>query len=205
MLPRDVVWYLAFAMAVVTVGTVFALSRRREHPKEFRAKDNPPHALQIVWAVVFLAPLTYPFFVVVAPALAYGTVLTFHLPRDEVLQLVGLGLWAAGGILVLWASRALGRFMTIQIAVAKDHELITIGPYARIRHPLYAGAIFLVAGLALTFLNLVLLMAAVLVIAIATYRARKEERLLASPEGFGAQYRQYMARTGRFLPSLRRA
>lgn len=204
--PRDLVWYLAFGMAAATVATLFVFSRRVDHPKEFRAQDNPPPVLQVVWPILFLGPLTYPFLVVVAPALAYESVVTLDIiPFGEVLQVAGLALWAVGGILVLWAGRALGRFMTVQIVVARDHELITIGPYARIRHPTYAGAIFLTTGVALAFLNAVLLAAAVFVVVVANYRARKEERLLASPEGFGAEYRQYMARTGRFLPTLRRA
>jgi protein-S-isoprenylcysteine O-methyltransferase Ste14 len=95
--------------------------------------------------------------------------------------------------------------MTIKIIVASDHELITAGPYARIRHPIYAGVIFLTAGTALVFLNVVLAAWTIPVLVVANYRARKEERLLSSPEGFGAQYRAYMARTGRFLPSMRRA
>jgi len=198
-------WYLAFGMAATTVASLFALSRRHEPLKQFRATDNPPQVLQVAWALLFLAPQSYSFFTVVAPRIAYGTVLTFSVPLDEVLQVAGLGIWAAGGLLVLWAGRALGRFMTIQIAVASDHELITIGPYARVRHPTYAGAMFLTLGVALVFLNVLLLAAAVIVIVLANYRARKEERLLASPEGFGAKYRQYMARTGRFLPRLRRA
>jgi protein-S-isoprenylcysteine O-methyltransferase Ste14 len=142
---------------------------------------------------------------ILAPAFAYETILTLAFPLDQVIQVVGLLMWAAGGLLVLSAGRALGRFMTIQIVVANDHELITMGPYARIRHPTYTGAILLTIGMALVFLNVLLMAAAALVVAVANYRARKEERLLASPEGFGAEYRQYMARTGRFLPSLRRA
>ncbi len=205
MFGRDLVWYLAFGMAAATVATILVFSRRVEHPKAFRAQDNPPRVLQVVWPLLFLGPQMYPFLMILAPVLMYENALMFSFRYDEVLQVVGLALWAVGGILVLWAGRALGRFMTIQIVVAKDHELITIGPYARIRHPTYAGAIFLTAGVALVFLNLVLLAAAVLVLGVANYRARKEERLLSSPEGFGAKYRQYMARTGRFLPSLRRA
>ena len=205
MFPRDLMWYIAFVMSAATVATIFVFSRRVEHPKEFRAQDNPPRSLQIVWPVSFLGPQLYPFLMVLAPALMYRTIVTLSFPYDEILQVVGFALWASGGVLILMAGRALGRFMTIQIAVAKDHQLITVGPYARIRHPTYSGAILLTAGVTLVFLNVVLLAAVVLVVAIATYRARKEERLLASPEGFGAEYRQYMARTGRFLPRLRRA
>jgi protein-S-isoprenylcysteine O-methyltransferase Ste14 len=204
-LSRDLTWYVAFVMAAATVATIFALSRRHEAPRQFRVEDSPPQALQVAWALLFLAPQLYSFFTVVAPAYAYRTVLTFSFPFDEAFQVAGLGVWVAGGLLVLWAGRALGRFMMIQIAVTSDHELITIGPYARIRHPTYTGAIFLTMGIALVFLNVALLAAAGLVVTLANYRAQKEERLLASPEGFGAKYRQYMARTGRFLPRPRRA
>jgi protein-S-isoprenylcysteine O-methyltransferase Ste14 len=202
---RDLVWYLAFGMAAATVATILVFSRRVEHPKAFRAQDNPPPVLQIMWPILFVGPQGYPFLMILAPAFAYETILTLSFPLDQVIQVVGLLVWVAGGLLVLSAGRALGRFMTIQIVVANDHELITMGPYARIRHPTYTGAILLTIGMALVFLNVLLMAAAPLVVAVANYRARKEERLLASPEGFGAEYRQYMARTGRFLPSLRRA
>lgn len=205
MLPRDVIWYVAFVMGAMTVVSLFAFRRRHEGPGEFRARDNPPQALQVLWPLLFLGSQAYPFLVVVAPTIAYGSAMTFPLPFDEVLQMFGLGLWATGGALVLWAGRTLGRFMTIQIAIAKDHELIMGGPYARIRHPTYTGVILLTVGVALVFLNILLMAAAVLVVAIASYRARKEERLLGSAEGFGPRYRQYMARTGRFLPTLRRS
>lgn len=192
-------------MGAATVASIFLFSRHQQAPTEFRLRDNPPRALQILWPILFLGPQMYPFLVVLAPSLAYGGALTLSLPFDEFLQFSGLGLWAAGGALVLWASRSLGRFMTIQIAVAKNHELVTVGPYAQIRHPTYTGAIFLTVGIALVFLNVLLLAAAVFVIGIANYRARKEEGLLASPEAFGARYLEYMAHTGRFLPRSRRA
>lgn len=188
-------------MGAATVASVFLLSRLHQAPPtEFRLKDNPPRALQILWPILFLGPQAYPFLVLLAPPFAYGGALTFRLPFDEVLQVSGLLLWATGGALLLWAQRTLGRFMTIQIAVAKDHELVTVGPYARIRHPTYTGAIFLTFGIALVFLNVLLLTSSVFVVGIANYRARKEERLLGSPEAFGAKYLEYMGRTGRFLP-----
>ena len=80
---------------------------------------------------------------------------------------------------------------------------MTSGPYARIRHPLYTAAMLTSLGAGLFFLNLAILGDFVVVVAFATYRARLEERLLSSPQGFGLQYRAYVARTGRFLPRLR--
>lgn len=204
-LDRDVVWYLAVAMAAATVVGLFAFSRVHGRPKEFRAVDNPPTALQVLWPLLILVPQAYPFFVVLAPAIAYGWPVPVSFPLDAVVQLAGLAMWAAGGLLVMWAGRALGRFMTVEIVVAKDHELVTAGPYARIRHPTYTGAMLLAAGVALVFLNVLLMATALMAVVVANYRARKEERLLASEAGFAGAYRQYMARTGRFLPALRRA
>ncbi len=207
MLESNLMWILAFLMSVAGVVAVIAFSRSGGagggRPREFRAQDNPPRVLQIVWPVVIFIYFAYPFAFVAAPGIAYGTALNFAFPFDEVAQVLGLLLWLAGGLLVMWSGRALGRFMIIQIAVAKDHELITAGPYARMRHPTYAGVMCVAVGSTLLFLSYALAVFAALAILIANYRARKEERLLASPDGFGGAYRAYMARTGRFLPSVR--
>jgi protein-S-isoprenylcysteine O-methyltransferase Ste14 len=57
---------------------------------------------------------------------------------------------------------------------------------------------------ALLFLNLLLAANFLATLTIATYRARQEEELLSSEDGFGSRYREYMERTGRFLPKLTR-
>ncbi len=137
------------------------------------------------------------------PSLVYETNLNIAFPFDTYVQGIGLAVWAVGGLLVVWSGRVLGRFMVVQIAVATDHRLVQEGPYGRIRHPTYAGAMAIAIGEALLFLSLPLAAIAVLIVIIANYRARKEERLLASPAGFGEAYGAYVMRTGRFLPRLR--
>ncbi|KAL6303662.1 hypothetical protein BKA93DRAFT_787307 [Sparassis latifolia] len=52
----------------------------------------------------------------------------------------------AGGLLRLWCYRALGRFFTYQLSVKHEHQLITVGPYAIVRHPSYTGMIMLAIG-----------------------------------------------------------
>ena len=197
--------FSGFLVAAV-FGTIALSLRRRSRgsrPLDFRAEDSPPSALQILWGLSFLVPtFIYPLAVVLAPSLTYGTALNFAFPFDAPFQLLGLALSAVGGGLILWSERTLGRFMVIRIGVARDHELITAGPYARVRHPTYAGVQLAVIGLTLAFLSDVLLAFAILAVILANYRAQKEEGLLASPVGFGERYRQYMARTGRFLPRL---
>lgn len=193
---------------LMTIAAVYGLLGMRHAPRhdrgrwEVRASDNPPAALQIAWPFLILAVSFSPIAVVVAPDLAYGAPLTVAFPLDSAVQVAGFLLWGAGGLLMLWSRRTLGRFMVLEIAVTKDHELVRTGPYARIRHPTYAGAMAMAVGVAVLFLNIVLVGVTILVVFLANYRARKEERLLASPEAFAETYRAY-ATTGRFLPRTR--
>jgi protein-S-isoprenylcysteine O-methyltransferase Ste14 len=80
-------------------------------------------------------------------------------------------------------------------------EIVTWGPYSQIRHPFYTS--FLLAFVAALLVFPHTLTAACLIYgAVAmTITARCEERRLADSE-FGAEYRNYMAETGRFLPRL---
>jgi len=194
---------LAALMAVASIVGIASFRRGSAgggRSLEFRAEDNPPAFLQVVWPIVNLVGSTYPFLAAILPDVAYASPLNVGFPFDAVFQVAGLLLWGAGGLLVVWSARVLGRFMVVQIAISKDHEIVRTGPYARIRHPTYAGAMAMSIGVALLFLSVALVAVAILCVLIANYRARKEERLLASPNGFGEAYRAYMATTGRFLP-----
>lgn len=78
-------------------------------------------------------------------------------------------------------------------------SIVTHGAYARIRHPFYAGFLLAFAAAVALFPHL----GTVLPLCYAAIRlnatAAREERRLASSE-FGDAYREYLARTGRFLP-----
>ncbi len=207
MLDSVLVRAAAATIAVAYLAGVLFVQRRGRmpfgRPAEFRAQDNPPEALQLLWEATFLLPNLYPFAVAVFPAWTYGTVLTLAFPFDSIAQVLGLVAWLLGGALAVRCANTLGRHMIVQIAVVKDHELIETGPYARVRHPTYVAVMGMVGGLAVFFLSAPLLALFALAVILANYRAGKEERLLSSDQGFGERYRAYMARTGRFLPRLR--
>jgi len=84
----------------------------------------------------------------------------------------------------------------------EDHELVTDGPYRWIRNPLYtAGALFF-TGNGLISASAFLLSGALIAVALVTIRLPSEEAELE--KRFGQTYRDYVSRTGRFLPRLRR-
>jgi len=107
---------------------------------------------------------------------------------------------AASVFLVAWAHRTLGRQYAAEFAIQKEHVLITTGPYARTRHPMYTGLNMFSISLAVMSSNLLLIFFAVLVAVPFPWIAEEEERMLL--ETFGEEYREYMRRTGRFFPKI---
>ncbi|KAM5541849.1 hypothetical protein V8D89_004578 [Ganoderma adspersum] len=62
------------------------------------------------------------------------------------LSALACALGIAGGAIRGWCHATLGRFFTWEVAVRDEHELITCGPYALMRHPSYTGWVLLIAG-----------------------------------------------------------
>jgi protein-S-isoprenylcysteine O-methyltransferase Ste14 len=103
-----------------------------------------------------------------------------------------------GFVLVVLA--ALGRIWASGfIAGRKDHELVTAGPYARCRNPLYAWSWLAMVGIGFASRSLVLTIAlAVLFAWLYARAARREESFLAGVHG--ETFRRYAATTPAFLP-----
>jgi protein-S-isoprenylcysteine O-methyltransferase Ste14 len=100
------------------------------------------------------------------------------------------------------ATRHLGKQWRYEAALSADHDLIQTGPYARIRHPIYASMLgMLLATAAARTWWPMFLAGLVFFIAGTEIRVRAEERLLA--ERFGEQYAAYRSRTSAYMPFIR--
>lgn len=90
--------------------------------------------------------------------------------------------------------------ITIELQSARGHRVVSSGPYAVVRHPMYAWALLLVAGTPLLLGSWWGLLGLPLFAALLVARLRGEEALLA--DGL-AGYREYMAKVRwRLLPGL---
>ena len=83
--------------------------------------------------------------------------------------------------------------------VDQDQSVVTIGPYALVRHPMYCAAIFIWLGLALTQLDWALLcLTHAYVIPAYFFYARDEEVMMAIE--FGDAYTRYSKRVPMLFP-----
>ncbi len=107
----------------------------------------------------------------------------------------------AGGVLGLFSLRSLGSNYSRPVRINRRQTLVTSGPYARIRHPIYTSNLTIYLGLSLLLASvpgLIVLLA--LLVPRFLLVARYEERLLE--ERFGEGYREWASETSRFLPGF---
>jgi protein-S-isoprenylcysteine O-methyltransferase Ste14 len=111
----------------------------------------------------------------------------------------GVALCVLGFGLAISARWHLGRNWGMPMSRKEQPELVTSGPYAFIRHPIYAGLILAMIGSAIG----VNVSWALMLIPVGAYfilSAREEESAML--QQFPEQYAAYMARTGMLVPRL---
>lgn len=119
--------------------------------------------------------------------------------RNPVAEGIGLALFLAGLGLAIWARRYLGRNWGTPMSQKEDPDLVTTGPYRRIRHPIYSGLILAIAGTAIA-LNWYLLIAALLIGSYFVYSATQEERYMT--DTFPEAYPAYKRSTKMLVPYI---
>ncbi|NLG49536.1 MAG: isoprenylcysteine carboxylmethyltransferase family protein [Chloroflexi bacterium] len=117
----------------------------------------------------------------------------------------GALLYFPGLALYLWGARTLGEMYRpasgpgVQLNVG--HRLITHGPFACVRHPLYLGLQIAAFGGLLLYRNWTLAFVAVNLLGL-FFRARREEEALQAE--FGEEWRAYARRVPAWMPRLHR-
>jgi protein-S-isoprenylcysteine O-methyltransferase Ste14 len=119
------------------------------------------------------------------------------------LRLLVAALSAPLGVAVMWGAVAhLGRQFRINAGLYADHELVRTGPYAKIRHPIYASMLLMLLATAMLLTPWPGILAALaLFIAGTEIRVRTEDRLLASR--FGDRFTAYRRQVAAYLPFVR--
>jgi protein-S-isoprenylcysteine O-methyltransferase Ste14 len=112
----------------------------------------------------------------------------------------GAAITAAALLFAVWARRHIGRNWSAIVTLKEGHELVTSGPYALVRHPIYTGLVFGFVGSAIA-LGQWRGIAAVLIVYLSLLRKyRLEERWMR--ERFGVAYEDYRRRVKALVPLL---
>lgn len=120
-----------------------------------------------------------------------------HVSHSTIVGWIGVALCLLGFGLAISARRHLGRNWGLPMSRKEQPELVTSGPYALIRHPIYTGLSLAMLGSAIG-VNIFWLLLLVPVSAYFIYSARREETVML--QLFPERYAAYVGRTGMLLP-----
>jgi protein-S-isoprenylcysteine O-methyltransferase Ste14 len=193
-----------FALALGLILTAYwarvlwmAIKQRRRTGRgaNFLPPERLGRAIRVVWIPVVAAWIAHPFIN------AFKTS-----PRPPLAPLIHSNLLAIAGIILALAALAgsvacwkrMGRSWRMGIDPAERTPLIVAGPYAYVRHPIYALSSLLMLASVVVIPSPLMIALALIHLACLQWEARREEAHLLATHG--EEYAAYRARVGRFLP-----
>lgn len=187
----------ALALSLLLLAAVFATPAGRAGAVPMRGRSRRQLAGDALFIAAVAAQLAAP--VLDLAGLAEPVDALTAAPA----QLAGLALVGAATVLAVAAQRALGPAWSTSGEPAAGASLVTGGPFAHVRNPVYAGFIAAAAGVALAVPGPVSVAGPILLLAGLELLVRGVEEP-SLERAHGAEYRRYAASTGRFLPRLGR-
>jgi len=119
-------------------------------------------------------------------------------PFPDWMRWMGVALRVVSLAIHAWSRATLGKEWSSPLQMRDQHHLVTTGPYAWIRHPIYLALMSFMTSIALVTANWLFIALLVFSIVDLTLRIPKEEQMMIAR--FGDEYKAYMKRTGRLLP-----
>ncbi|MGH9510847.1 MAG: methyltransferase family protein [Terriglobales bacterium] len=190
---------LATLFGVILCWIVFAgiFLLRKRPPKASEAKRDRRASLGIflqmcAYFLVWFQPPWRPFLPPVAALTGIAGI---------VFCVFTVSLAAGSGWLLEAAVRTLGKQWALPARLVEGHKLITVGPYAYVRNPIYTGMFGMLIATGLAMEHWIALIVAVVIFAIGlVIRVRSEEKLLRT--AFGAEFEEYAKRVPAVVPGI---
>lgn len=159
-----------------------------------RTERNEPLAsrlFQLAWALVAAVLLSF-------PRWPWGPLGIRVIPRSLLLGLLGLAMTWGGIAFAIWARFYIGRNWSGRVTIKQDHELIRSGPYAIVRHPIYAGFLAALAGTTIAIGQIRAILALAIITVGLHFKARTEEKFMR--QQFGEEYARYEREVKSVIP-----
>jgi protein-S-isoprenylcysteine O-methyltransferase Ste14 len=170
---------------------------RKRPPKAIEAKRDKSASLGIFlqmigYFLVFFQPPWRPFLPPVAALSGMAGI---------VFGVMTVGIAVVSGWLIESAIRTLGKQWALRARLVEDHQLITVGPYAHIRNPIYTGMLGMLIATGLATEHWIAMIAAIVIFVIGmVIRVRSEEKLLRAE--FGEEFEAYARRVPAVVPGI---
>lgn len=189
----------SFSLALLVEFTLFVGIRRffqlRLAQAQPKAEPQGPASDRLLVLIESIAFFGGVLLYLVAPQ----TIAWASLSLPSWVRWAGVVLGAVSLAGLLWVHTALGKNWSAWLELKEGQTLVTHGPYRRVRHPMYTALYGLYIGWTLLTANWLLGVAWIGTFTLLTVtRIRHEEAMMV--ERFGDAYREYMEKTGRFLP-----
>lgn len=179
---------------IATFGANVGAAKKGVRDKVGVFKDKPKTYLQtlpLVFSTITLLILIISLFQV-------GTL--EYTQENQTIRIIGLVFYIVFSWVQIWATKALGDNYSQDVAIKKDHKLITNGPFKIVRHPQYLSQFLMDVGGAAATLSFVLAPIALLQIPFLFMRASLEDKLLE--KHFGDSFRNFKKKTGQIFPFI---
>jgi protein-S-isoprenylcysteine O-methyltransferase Ste14 len=138
------------------------------------------------------------FALLVIPRFTFSPLNRRFLPQQPWTFWTGAAITAAGLLFSVWARIHLGQNWSQEVTLKQDHELITGGPYAFVRHPIYTGLLLAILGSAIARGEWRGLLALALIFVVLWRKLKLEEEWMRAR--FGQEYETYVSRVRALVP-----
>lgn len=121
-------------------------------------------------------------------------------PKHFSLRVIALIVYLLFSWIQIWSFKTLGEYYSQEIAIRKEHKIISVGPYKIIRHPQYLSQIFVDLAGAVATLSYILFPLALIQIPFLILRAKEEEKLFE--KYYPGEFKAYKEKSGFMLPFI---
>jgi protein-S-isoprenylcysteine O-methyltransferase Ste14 len=189
--------YFAGIIAEIIIRAPYNKQRQKIAKTDQRVSTAEKLLLTLFFVGMFALPAVYAF----TPWLDFAN---YNLSQEMsvMLGISGTVVFIAA-LWVFWrAHRDLGSNWSPSLEINAEQTLVTQGIYGVVRHPMYASQFLWCIAQALLLQNWIAGLAGIVCfLPLYLMRVPREEQMML--DHFGAQYRDYLARTGRVVPKLR--
>jgi protein-S-isoprenylcysteine O-methyltransferase Ste14 len=177
-------WFILGAVWLAAAGSQKAVVERQSTPRRL---------LHSAMALLGFALLAHPWF-------HRGWLGTRLFPQGSAFFWAGFGITAAGALFAVWARLTLGSNWSGRPSLMAGHELVTSGPYALARHPIYTGLVLAALGTALAIGEWRSILGVVSIAFAFLAKIHDEERFML--RAFPEAYPRYRSRVKALIPGI---